>query len=141
MSGNEIRKKTTITAPKISTAWISPIPAGGKNVSRSTCDFDACSSSTPPITAASVEFWMMLTSRLTNGGRRRRNACGRITNRWRPTQPKPSANAASCCSRGIDPTAPRVASATCALPQRMSAIAVDGIAPNFSDAEISGSPK
>ena len=30
VSGNEIRKKTTMTKPKISTAWISPMPAGGK---------------------------------------------------------------------------------------------------------------
>ena len=46
-----------------------------------------------------------------------------ITKACRPTQPKPSAAAASCCSRGIDCTAPRVASATCALPQRISEIA------------------
>jgi hypothetical protein len=33
------------------------------------------------MTAASVEFWMMLTSRLTSGGSSRRYACGRITDR------------------------------------------------------------
>ena len=71
--------------------------------------------------------------RLDRPNHRCRNACGRITERWRPTQPKPSAAAASCCSRGIDWTAPRVASATWALPQRMSAIAVAVSGPNSSD--------
>jgi len=35
----------------------------------------------PPITAASVEFWMMFTRRLTSGGSSLRSACGRITER------------------------------------------------------------
>ena len=65
---------------------------------------------------------MMFTSSETSGGSSRRAACGRITNRCRPSQPKPSAAAASCCSFGIEPTAPRVASATCALPQSVSPI-------------------
>ena len=63
---------------------------------------------------------MMFTSRPIIGGSSRRVACGTITYACVPTQPKPSAAAASCCSRGIDCTAPRVASATCALPQRIS---------------------
>ena len=90
-------------------------------MSRSTWRSPGPSSSVPPMTAASVVFWMIPTSRLTSGGSSRRSACGRITKACRPTQPKPSADAASCCSRGIDCTAPRVASATCALPQSVSA--------------------
>ena len=58
-----------------------------------------------------------------------------------PTQPKPSAAAASCCSRGIDCTAPRVASATCALPQSVSAIDAAVSGANSSRDEISPSPK
>src|SRR5205823_1261361 len=73
--------------------------------------------------AAKVVCWITLTSRLTSGGSRRRKACGKTTWTWRPTQPNPSAEAASCCSRGIDSTAPRVASATWALPQRVRPIA------------------
>ncbi len=85
---------------------------------------------------------MMFTSRLTNGGSSRRSACGRITQEWRRTQPKPSAEAASCCSRGIDWTAPRVASATCALPQRTSAIAAASSgSSNCSRVDTDGSPK
>ena len=57
----------------------------------------------------------------------------------RPTQPKPSAAAASCCSRGIDRTAPRVASATCALPQSVSAIAAASSGENSSFGAIAGS--
>ena len=65
-----------------------------------------------PIANAIVVFWMMFTSSPTIGGSNLRRACGKITNVCRPTQPKPSAAAASCCSLGIDWTAPRVASAT-----------------------------
>ena len=83
----------------------------------------------------------MLTSSPTSGGSSLRSACGRITYACRPTQPKPSAADASCCSRGIDWTAPRVASATCALPQRMSPIdaAVNGS--NLSRELTDGSAK
>jgi hypothetical protein len=73
--------------------------------------------------AAMVVFWMMFTSRPTSGGRSRRSACGRITKLCRPTQPKPRADAASCCSRGIESIAPRVVSATWALPHRTRPIA------------------
>ena len=61
---------------------------------------------------AIVVFWMMLTSSPTIGGSSLRVACGMITKRCRPIQPKPRAAAASCCSFGIDWMAPRVASAT-----------------------------
>ena len=58
-----------------------------------------------------------------------------------PIHPKPSAAAASCCSRGIDCTAPRVASATWALPQSVSAIAVASSGENSSSGETDGRPK
>ena len=84
---------------------------------------------------------MMFTSRLTSGGRSRRSACGRITKACRPIQPKPSADAASCCSLGIDCTAPRVASATCALPQSVSAIEAEMSASNSRRGLTAGSRK
>src|SRR5919202_4962528 len=74
VSGNEITKKTTATAPKISNAWFSPRPIGGAAMSRSFERFPDSSSSFAPMTAAIVVFWMMFTSRLTSGGSRRRSA-------------------------------------------------------------------
>ena len=85
------------------------------------------------MTATRVVFWMIPTRSVTTGGSSRRIDCGKMTYAWRPTQRKPSAAAASCCSRGIDRTAPRVASATCALPQRVRPIApaVAGLEPEL----------
>src|SRR6266511_2687465 len=78
---------------------------------------------------------------VTSGGSNRREACGRITNTCRPTHPKPSAAAASCCSRGIDSTAPRVASAICALPQSDSPMVALVNGSNSSCEPITGETK